>query len=633
MPISNRRARPLASLFAALALTACMPEGAPDEAARPDARPADSAFDAAWPLDADPRPDPTPPPEADAAPPRDAAPPPPPPRMPAEPPPPEPLSREATRAMAAVDAARYAAELAFVAQAPRSALDPHRDAVRDRCVEVFLEAGLEVRVEPLADGANVIGVLPGLDEGQSPVLIGAGIDTPAECPAAATRAAGTAALFEAARVLGGRRYAAPVVFACFDNWFEGAPKGRSGVHDYMARDTRLPLDNHTQGIVFGTLGHRDDRPGRQLLHGPASRPSAFRDAIMGRIDAAIEARAARADFLMHLGRLGQWRSADLFGPMRSAIAVVEGAPVVEGYDDVTAGSDNLTAYPLLEAGILWADFPIGLLTDTGHRRNPHHLCLLGPDSVERVDVEQALTAVRIAVAAATEMARPAEGPPTAGVRLPDAEYLPLQQLTCDPFVDADPACEEGTVCGPSASDLTVVCRRVFDRQVGLGERCSPPESIGCLPGLGCGVGVASPEPGRLACQPLCFDDDHCADGEFCIERSRLVVRGTRASVCAATCTPGEPCADGATCRPERRHGQASWTFTCLEDGDALEGEYGRCAAGLVEDRDVSRKMQLGCLATCRPGAGMCADDQVCRPLGRPGLSDDYGVCVAAALVE
>jgi hypothetical protein len=293
---------------------------------------------------------------------------------------------------ACADAARYDADMAFVA-APRSPGIAHWQAVQDRCATVFAAAGFTVERHAYATGVNVIGVLPGLGAGAEQVIVSAHYDSVRDCPGADDNGSGTAAVLEAARVLGRTSYDKTLVVACWDEEERGLIGSRAWVERAVARGEKVAV-----AFVFEMLGFTSSEPGSQVL--PAGFELLFPDQI-----AAVEANGRRGDFIAVVGdELARAAMARV-----KAHATTAGLPTV--VLELAAGLKTNALIGDLRrsdhAPFWFADYPAMMLTDTANFRNPHYHCLGGEDTVATLDLGFALKSVRAVIGAAAD---------TAGVR-------------------------------------------------------------------------------------------------------------------------------------------------------------------------------------------------------------------------
>ncbi len=290
---------------------------------------------------------------------------------------------------ACADPARYAADLSFVA-APRSPGIAHWQAVQDRCATAFAAAGFTVERHDYGSGVNVVGVLPGLSASKDQVVVSAHYDAVPDCPGADDNGTGTAAVLEAARVLGQARYDLTLVVACWDEEERGLIGSRAWVERAVGRGEKVAV-----AFVFEMLGFTSSEPGSQTL--PAGFELLFPDQI-----AAVEANGRRGDFIAVVGdELARAPMARV-----KAHATAAGLPTV--VRELGAGiKTNALVGDLRRsdhAPFWFADYPAMMLTDTANFRNRHYHCGDGDDTVATLDLGFALKSVKAVIGAAAETA-------------------------------------------------------------------------------------------------------------------------------------------------------------------------------------------------------------------------------------
>jgi Zn-dependent M28 family amino/carboxypeptidase len=156
------------------------------------------------------------------------------------------------------DIARYTADVEFIAQAPRTKLEPHHQAVQDMCAERFSELGYTVTLHDFGKGVNVIGTLTGTTRPDEIVIVSAHYDTIPNSNGADDNASGVAGVLETARLLSGARYDRTLVVACWDQE-EPALYG-SYVYANQAMTNNVDIK---VAYVYDEIGLTDDRPDSQ----------------------------------------------------------------------------------------------------------------------------------------------------------------------------------------------------------------------------------------------------------------------------------------------------------------------------------------------------------------------------------
>lgn len=162
------------------------------------------------------------------------------------------------------DKSRYVADLDFIAQAPRTSIDPHHKAVQDLCADRLSELGYEVERHDFGDGVNVIGTLPGVTHPEEIVIVSAHYDTIPMSNGADDNASGVAAVLETARLLADKDYARTLKIACWDQ----EEPALYGSYVYAKREKESKADIKVV-YVYDEVGVSDDRPDSQRF------PAAF----------------------------------------------------------------------------------------------------------------------------------------------------------------------------------------------------------------------------------------------------------------------------------------------------------------------------------------------------------------------
>jgi hypothetical protein len=286
---------------------------------------------------------------------------------------------------AQVDQARYSADLAFITgERPRGS--PHLLEVRQRCAQVFAASGFAVEQQELWGGANVIGTRPGTSRPEERVLLSAHYDHIQGCPGADDNASGTAAVLEAARVMGMVEWDRTLVVACWD----AEEEGLLGSAAY-AQDASQAGEQIVAAYILDGIGYVSHEPGSQEMPPEVAllAPAAWQE---------VKANGARGDFLAVL--------AD-DGTLEAARALVEhanaaGTPsYLLHIADSLKLSEEAAALRNSDHASFWeAGFPALAVSDTGPLRNHFMHCIAGPDSLDTLDLPFALGAVRGLVASA-----------------------------------------------------------------------------------------------------------------------------------------------------------------------------------------------------------------------------------------
>lgn len=156
------------------------------------------------------------------------------------------------------DIARYTTDVEFIAQAPRTILEPHHQAVQDMCAERFTELGYTVALQDFGKGVNVIGTLTGTTHPDELVIVSAHYDTIPKSNGADDNASGVAGLLETARLLSGTQYERTLVVACWDQEEPALYGSYVYANKAMTNDVNIKV-----AYVYDEIGLSDDRPDSQ----------------------------------------------------------------------------------------------------------------------------------------------------------------------------------------------------------------------------------------------------------------------------------------------------------------------------------------------------------------------------------
>ncbi len=506
------------------------------------------------------------------------------------------------------DLTRFAEDLEFVAR-PRGPGTEHLSAVRARCAEVFAAAGFEVEAHDYGTGVNVVGVRRGVGKPQEQVFVSAHYDHIAGCTGADDNASGTAAVLEAARVLGQRSYARTLVVACWDEEERGLV-GSSAYVDRMARrDERVEAS-----YVFEMIGTNDDRPGSQLV------PDGF-EFIYPEVAAELDASGYKGDFIALIADdINRDASADL---VRHAEAVGLPVQLLELGGEFRE-SASFADFRRSDHAPFWTHgYPAIQVTDTANFRTARYHCSRGEDDLPSLDMEFAFKTVQAVVGAAASRAEPMDGEPAA----PEAPEERPAPFSCDVLAQD---CPDGQRCTVGGEGTRTRCIAPAENPTAIGEACNRVD-VGddeCGPGGFCtfwGLADAS----TRACRAWCGGPDDCAEGERCRTLDRILELGA----CVAGCDPlaQTGCLDGAACI-------VAWTVpwgtqgaTCVPASDAGEGEpcrEGTCSPGLG-CTGASGLKGAACRRYCAADAD-CAEGLRCYPIPAEGLPDGLGYCLPNA---
>ncbi|MFV8754602.1 M28 family metallopeptidase [Nannocystaceae bacterium ST9] len=287
--------------------------------------------------------------------------------------------------MDCVDPARHLEDLEFVSDV-RTPGSPHWQEVQDLCADRLTELGYEVTLQAYATGVNVVGVRPGTDLADEHVIVGAHYDHIPACSGADDNGSGVAATLELARILADIPTPRTLMITCWDE--EELGLIGSAAQAQLALDDGLAI---TGVFSLDSIGYASDQPDSQTV--PAGFDLLFPDEY-----AELEANQFRGDFLL-------WVSDDT---MTEVGASLDGFADQLGLRTIgTALSDDLKLSPLLsdlrrsDHASFWdLDIPAMFFNDTGEFRYSAYHCGDGDDSVDKVNLEFAITVNRIAVATA-----------------------------------------------------------------------------------------------------------------------------------------------------------------------------------------------------------------------------------------
>ena len=286
-----------------------------------------------------------------------------------------------------VDQARYTADLEFIAQ-PREPGSAHWQEVQDLCFDRFTEAGFEVQLHTYSTGVNVVGRKLGTTTPDEQILVAAHYDHIPGCAGADDNASGTAAVLEAARVLGQRDYPRTLVVACWDEEEDGLV----GAEAYVAAATQAG-DNILFNYNFEMIGYFDDAPNSQTV--PAGFELLFPDQVE-----ALTANEYRGDFLaVVVDELG----VPHVEPLVSYAEMFGLATVLLPVPEDLKNSPLLADLRRSDHAAFWeVEIPATMLTDTSEFRYANYHCETGEDEVEFLDMDFATKIVRSTVGSTAE---------------------------------------------------------------------------------------------------------------------------------------------------------------------------------------------------------------------------------------
>lgn len=217
--------------------------------------------------------------------------------------------------------------------------------------ETYTRYGLQIREEVFdpfgVKYPNLIGVLPGKDQADEVLIIGAHYDTVAISPGADDNASGLAVMLETARVLSGLPPGCGVEFVGFSMEEQGLLGSCS--YAYRARRSGKKI---LGAVVLESVGYTEQRPGSQRI--PPGLPISVPEVgnfmgIVGNTASADLCRAFEETITAHVPRL----------PKLSFLVPGNG----EAFPD-TRRSDHASFW---DVGL-----PALMITDTADFRNPHY---------------------------------------------------------------------------------------------------------------------------------------------------------------------------------------------------------------------------------------------------------------------
>ncbi len=290
--------------------------------------------------------------------------------------------------MGCVDQERLAADIQLIAKerVPGSA---HWQSMQDLCRTRLEEHGFEVEVMSYATGVNVIGRRAGTDPAAGEVLVTAHYDHIAGCPGASDNAAGMAAAFEIARLLGSVSRQHTLVIACWDEEETGLIGSQAYSDAASAAGTAIEAM-----ISLDTLGYFSTEANTQTL--PSGLELLFADEV-----AEIENNGNRADFLAVISDASSATAVEKLVAHAASVGLkLSVLSVPENFKLNTATAQLRRS----DHASFWAnDYPGILLSDTGNFRNPSYHCFNGVDSPETLTMEFVRQTTQIALGAAADV--------------------------------------------------------------------------------------------------------------------------------------------------------------------------------------------------------------------------------------
>ncbi len=291
---------------------------------------------------------------------------------------------------AAVDRARFEADLVALA-VPRSPGTPGWQAAQERCADRLTELGFEVSRHEYGSGTNVLGRLPGSSNDRGAVVVAAHYDSVAECPGADDNASGVAAALEVARVLSAHAWRNDLWVACLDEEELGLKGSDAWAAEAKASGARIQL-----AWSFETMAYASAEPGSQSL------PFGF-GALFPDVAKAVAANDDRGDFIAFIAdEAGSGPALAAFEDQARADALPVMSMLLADEELMSPLTGDLRRS---DHASFWArGYPAVMLTDTADYRNDAYHCLRGQqDTVDRLDVDFAVKVVRSAAASSAAL--------------------------------------------------------------------------------------------------------------------------------------------------------------------------------------------------------------------------------------
>ena len=280
------------------------------------------------------------------------------------------------------DLQRYEEDLVFVAK-PRQPGSDNWLAAQNRCANTFSELGFDVELHDYGTGINVLGKKVGNIEPEETVIVGAHYDHFSFCAGADDNASGVAGVLEAARVLATAEFKKTLLFACWDEEERGLIGSQAWVDRAVRNGENVVVYYNYEMIAFYS-----DEPLSQTV------PFGF-DLLFPSATTSLAENEYRGNFLAVVNNTESHHHANYlidFGP--SFGLLTEMLEVTSEQQVVAPDLARSDHAPFWEQG-----WPAMMLTDTANFRNPNYHCVGGPDTVDTLDLEFAISAVRTTVAA------------------------------------------------------------------------------------------------------------------------------------------------------------------------------------------------------------------------------------------
>jgi hypothetical protein len=277
------------------------------------------------------------------------------------------------------DKSRYIADLEFIAQAPRTIIDPHHKAVQNLCIERLTELGYEVEQHDFGKGINVIGTLTGTTHPDEIVIVSAHYDSIPKSNGADDNASGIAAVLETARLLADEQHARTLKLACWDQEEPALYGSYVFANREMKRNTDIKVV-----YVYDEIGWSDDKPDSQQV------PSGFN--ILYPAEAKkMKANQNRANFVLIVSdqKASPWAQAIADQADKLGLPSIHLEVNLDGeVPSDLKGSDHAS---------FWTEgYPAIEINDTSKYRNPFKHTQF--DTIDRLDSDFAVKVISAVIA-------------------------------------------------------------------------------------------------------------------------------------------------------------------------------------------------------------------------------------------
>ncbi len=270
----------------------------------------------------------------------------------------------------------FAADLAFIASAPRVPQSSHHKKVMHLCFQRLKALGYDTELSHYGTGTNVIGTLAGRLKPEKIINISAHYDTIKQCNGADDNGSGIAGILAIAKNLAGNSYAKTIQIACWDE----EERGLLGSKNFSDQSKLLGTEIE-MAFVFEMIGFSSNQANSQSI------PAGF-DKIFPQAVHQIRQNQSRGDFVLLVhDNLSLFKAFDV-----SRYAEEQGLKYIQlhvpsnlkfaHYVQDLRRSDHTS---------FWKNqFPAMMITDTANFRNSAYHCQEKNDLVEQLDLEFSL---------------------------------------------------------------------------------------------------------------------------------------------------------------------------------------------------------------------------------------------------